>query len=197
MDIPRLKGVPYLDTSVAIYPEDLEAWQKQAGIQVGSGDIVFVRTGRWARRAAKGPWDASANSAGLHVSSVKWLKERDVAMVGSDAASDVDAVARAWRGAASASTLADRDGHSDFDNCDLEKLSEETNKRKRWDFLLTASPLAVTGGTGSPINRSLLFEGTLRCPWDLHFYRMLLTIVLSVATTFWSGSPTATCITRM
>jgi len=39
-----------------------------------------------------------------------------------------------------------------FDNCDLEKLGDEANKRKRWEFLLTASPLPVTGGTGSPIN---------------------------------------------
>ena len=41
---------------------------------------------------------------------------------------------------------------TNFVDCDLEKLSEETNKRKRWEFLLTASPLPVTGGTGSPIN---------------------------------------------
>ena len=71
MDIPRLKGVPYLETSVAVFPEDLEAWEKRAGIKIGGGDIVFIRTGRWARRAAKGPWDASHNSAGLHASSVK------------------------------------------------------------------------------------------------------------------------------
>src|SRR3954462_12732640 len=152
MDIPRLKGVPYLDTSVAIYPEDLEAWQKQAGIQVGSGDIVFIRTGRWARRAAKGPWDASANSAGLHVSSVKWLKERDVAMVGSDAASDVMPSRVPGVAQPVHQLLLIAMGTPIFDNCDLEKLSEEANRRKRWEFLLTASPLPVTGGTGSPIN---------------------------------------------
>jgi hypothetical protein len=39
-----------------------------------------------------------------------------------------------------------------FDNCDLEALSQATSKRKRWDFLLTASPLAVKNGTGSPLN---------------------------------------------
>ena len=33
MDIPRLKGVPYLEPPQAIYPEDLDAWAKKAGIK--------------------------------------------------------------------------------------------------------------------------------------------------------------------
>jgi hypothetical protein len=44
-DIPRLKGKPYLDLGEAIYPEDLEAWEKKAGVKVKSGDIVLIRTG--------------------------------------------------------------------------------------------------------------------------------------------------------
>ncbi len=46
MDIPRLKGVPYLEPGTPIYVEDLEALEEQAGIRVESGDIVFVRSGR-------------------------------------------------------------------------------------------------------------------------------------------------------
>jgi hypothetical protein len=57
MDIPRLKGVPYLEPGTPIYVEDLEAWEKQAGVTVGPGDAVFIRTGRWVRRAKLGPWD--------------------------------------------------------------------------------------------------------------------------------------------
>src|SRR6266849_4384762 len=48
MDIPRLKGVPYLEPGIAIYPEDLDAWEKKASVKVSSGDIVLIRTGRWA-----------------------------------------------------------------------------------------------------------------------------------------------------
>ena len=43
-------------------------------------------------------------------------------------------------------------GMNIFDNCDLEELSEAAQKYKRWEFLLTAAPLAVEGGTGSPLN---------------------------------------------
>ena len=39
-----------------------------------------------------------------------------------------------------------------FDNCDLEELGRTTAELKRWEFLLTASPIPVKGGTGSPLN---------------------------------------------
>ena len=39
-----------------------------------------------------------------------------------------------------------------LDVLDLEAVSEASNSRKRWEFLLTVSPLAVGGGTGSPLN---------------------------------------------
>jgi len=55
IDIPRLKGVPYLEPGTPIYVEDLEAWEKQAGVKVSAGDALFVRTGVWARRKSVGP----------------------------------------------------------------------------------------------------------------------------------------------
>src|SRR2546422_1206471 len=74
MDMPRLKGVPYLEPGTPIYVEDLEAWEKQAGIKVSSGDAVFIRTGRWERRAKLGPWNVGQQSAGLDASVLPWLK---------------------------------------------------------------------------------------------------------------------------
>ena len=92
LDFPRLKGLPYLEPQTPIYIEDIEAWERQAGVTVSPGDVIFVRTGRWARRAALGPWQISGNSAGLHASVLPWIKVRGVAFVGSDAATDVMAV---------------------------------------------------------------------------------------------------------
>ena len=74
MDLPRLFGVKYLKGSRAIYPEDLEAWEKKAELRVGSGDAVLIHTGRWVRRQAEGEWDIMKNSAGLHASCLPWLK---------------------------------------------------------------------------------------------------------------------------
>jgi hypothetical protein len=39
-----------------------------------------------------------------------------------------------------------------LDNCDLEAVGEAAAARRRWAFLLTVAPLAVEGGTGSPVN---------------------------------------------
>ncbi len=152
MDIPRLKGVPYLQPGTAIYPEDLDAWEKKAGFKVSAGDVVFIRTGRWKLRDEKGAWSPSEKAAGLFASCAKWLKERDVAMLGSDAASEVapsgvDGVPQPIH-----QLVLIAMGMPIFDNCDLEALGEEAAKQNRWEFLITAAPIPVVGGTGSPLN---------------------------------------------
>ncbi|HZS50238.1 MAG TPA: cyclase family protein [Bryobacterales bacterium] len=152
MDIPRLKGVEYLEPGTPIYPEDLDAWEKKARVRVGAGDVVFIRTGRWALRDAKGPWEISHKAAGLYASCARWLKSRDAAMVGSDAASDVlpSGVEGVTQPIHTLVLVAM--GMPIFDNCDLELISKEANRRQRWDFLITAAPLAVPGATGSALN---------------------------------------------
>jgi kynurenine formamidase len=128
-----------------------------AHIKVEKGDIIFVRTGRWALRAAKGPWRIIPQCAGMYASCARWLKQRDVAMVGSDAASDVkpsgfkDIVEPIHQ------LLLVAMGTPIFDNCDLETLSAACSQRKQWVFMLSAAPLAVPGGTGSPLNPIAIF----------------------------------------
>jgi kynurenine formamidase len=156
VDIPRLKNLPYLEPGVAIYPEDLEAWEKKTGVKIASGDVVLIRTGRWARRAAKGPWD-TARVAGLHVSCVPWLKHRDAAVLGSDACLDVlpSQVEGVIQPVHQLVLIAM--GTPIFDNFDLEALGDAAAKKNRWTFLISVAPLAVPGGTGSPVNPTALF----------------------------------------
>jgi kynurenine formamidase len=152
IDLPRLKNVPFLEPDQAIYPEDLEAWERKAGVKVSPGDVVFIRTGRWTRRIVRGPWDVSRQSAGLHASCAPWLKQRDIAMLGSDAGSDV--LPSGVEGVLMPihQLLLIAMGTPIFDNCDLEDAAELANRVRRWEFLLTAAPLPVPGGTGSPLN---------------------------------------------
>jgi kynurenine formamidase len=152
MDMPRHFSVRYLEAKRAIYPEDLEAWEKKAGVKVESGDAVLIRTGRWARRELDGPWDIMKGSAGLHASCLPWLKKRDVAVVGSDLALDVMPSGVEGFELPVHWVCVVAMGMPILDNCDLEKVSEEASARKRWVFLLTVAPLAVDGGTGSPVN---------------------------------------------
>ena len=151
MDIPRLKGVPYLEPETPIYVEDLEAWEARAGVRAGAGDAVFIRTGRWAAREVLGPFIIGriGTAAGLHASVIPWLRERDIALLGSDGALSV--APSDLPGAAHDFALVHLGIHL-FDNADLETLGEAAAGQGRWEFLLTAAPLAVWGGTGSPIN---------------------------------------------
>ena len=156
-DIPRLKGVPYLEPGTPIYMEDLEAWEAMAGVTVRPGDAIFIRTGRWARRADVGPWAVSGSSAGLHASTMPWVKARDVSFLGSDAAADVspsqvEGVALPVHVLTIVAMGVDL-----FDNQDLEALAETAAELNRWEFMLVASPLAVEGGTGSPLNALAIF----------------------------------------
>ena len=153
IDIPELRGVKYLDPGTPIYPEELDAWEKRTGLKVTAGDVVFIRTGRWARRDEVGAWDANEEGlAGLHASCAKWLKERDIAMLGSDAASDV--IPSGIEGVTHPVHLLTLHamGVHIFDNCDLEDLSKTAARLKRGEFLITAAPIRVKGGTGSPLN---------------------------------------------
>src|SRR5262249_21593532 len=63
IDIPRLKGVDFLEPGTAIYAEDVEAWEQKAGLRVADGDVLLLRTGRWARRARMGPWNVGQSAA--------------------------------------------------------------------------------------------------------------------------------------
>ena len=157
IDIARLKGVSYLEPGTPIYVEDLEAWEKRAKIKVGPGDILLVRTGRWARRTEKGAWATGLTSAGLHASVLPWLKARDVAILGSDSISDVlpSGVEGVTQPIHQVTLVAL--GMPLFDNMDFEAVAAEAAKRSRWEFLVTAGPLAVEHGTGSPLNPLAIF----------------------------------------
>jgi len=152
VDLPRMKNVPYLEPGTSVYASDLEAWEKFAGIKIGSGDAVFLRTGRWARRAEKGAWNVAANAAGYHASVMPWLKQRDVALLGNDGVNDVQpsGVEGSPRPIHQLAIVAL--GLPLVDVMDLEAVAETAARLRRWEFLLTAAAVPVLGGTGFPLN---------------------------------------------
>jgi kynurenine formamidase len=152
MDIPKLLEVRFLEGGQAIYPAHLEAWEQAAGVKVESGDVVLIRTGRWARSKIEGDEKLVKSFAGLHASCLPWLKARDVAVVGSDLALDVMPSGVEGVEFPVHVVVLVAMGTPILDNCDLEAVSEAAAARKRWTFLLTVGPLAVPGGTGSPVN---------------------------------------------
>ena len=158
IDIPRLRNLPYLENGTHVYREDIEAWEKQAGVKVAPGDALFLRTGRWAKRPQPG-------RGGYDASFLPFLKDRDVAIMGGDSAQDVGVIpgctnkgpvpTMCWN-AVHKFALVARGMHL-FDNLDLEAVAETAARLKRWEFLLMAAPIRVPGGTGSPINPVAVF----------------------------------------
>jgi len=152
IDIPWLRGLPYLPTDALITAHELDHWEEKTGVHIVSGDAVLVRTGRWALRDAKGPWDIAKASAGLAPSAMAWLHQRDAAFMVSDAAHDalpapvelVDFPIHILAIVAMGMPLADQ--------CNLEDLGREAQKLKRPTFLLTLAPERIKGGTGSLVN---------------------------------------------
>jgi len=152
VDMPLLKKVPYLEPGTAITQADLEAWEKFAGVKVESGDALFMRTGRWVRRAKLGPWNVAASAAGFDASVMPWLHKRDVALLGNDAVEDaqpsgVEGVGRPIHQLAIVAL-----GLPLIDVMDLEAVAAECERRHKWEFMVTVAPPPVLGGTGFPIN---------------------------------------------
>ena len=156
-DMPRLTGVPYLEPGTRIYVEDLEAWEKKAGVRVGSGDAMLLRWGRWTRRDKLGPWPINGAAVGLDNSVIPWLKKRDVAIIGWETPTYAplpegdlprDAVHNF------ALTIL---GVPLLDRADFDAVSRAAGERSRFEFMLVIAPLRIPNGTGSPVNPIAVF----------------------------------------
>ncbi|HEY7293202.1 MAG TPA: cyclase family protein [Vicinamibacterales bacterium] len=157
IDIPRLRAVEYLEPGTPIYAEDVEAWEKKAGVRVTSGDVLLLRTGRWARRAKLGPWNVAQSAAGFHASIAPWIKARGAALVGSDVGEDVTPSMVEGVTLPVHTLLITAMGINLLDNQDLEALGATAARLNRWDFMIAIAPVPVTGGTGFPLNAIATF----------------------------------------
>jgi kynurenine formamidase len=152
LDIPLLKGVEWLEPGTPILPSDLEAAEDAAGIKVGEGDVLLVRTGRHRRRQEHGPWDTSTGLAGLHFSCAPWLHERGVAVLGCDGISDVQPhQVTGVRLPIHTLTLTAM-GLQLLDNLNLDDVATACSELNRWEFMLAIAPLRLERGTASAVN---------------------------------------------
>lgn len=152
LDVPRARGVDFLEPGTPIGVDDLERAEADAGVQVEPGDVLFVRTGRWMCRDVRGPWDARNLLAGLDASCLPWLHRRGVAALGSDGVSDVlpSGVEGIWLPVHTVAIVAM--GLHLLDNLALDGLAAACAEESRWAFLLAIAPLVLQRGTASPVN---------------------------------------------
>jgi kynurenine formamidase len=157
VDIPRVRGVRWLEPGDHVTADDLIAAEALQDVRIQQGDLLFVRVGHRSRRTALGPWDSAHARAGLHPAALELLAERRIAVLGSDGNNDtapsavegVDFPVHVLAVNAMGVHLLD---WLRFD--DLVAVCEELN---RWSFLCVIAPLRLDAGTGSPVNPIAIF----------------------------------------
>ena len=157
LDVPRALGRDWLEPDHAIRIAELERAEALGGVRVESGDILLVRTGRQARRTARGAWDSRAALAGLHHEVAPWLHDREVALLGCDGVSDVRAHPFTVTSHPIHVLTLVAMGIQLLDNLHLEDLAAACAERNRWAFLLCVAPLKLQGGTASLVNPIAIF----------------------------------------
>jgi kynurenine formamidase len=152
LDVPRLRGVPWLEPGDHVTPDDIAAAERNQGVRIGQGDILLVRVGHRLRRRERGPWDAAATRAGLHPSVLPLLAERQIAVLGSD--SNNDTAPSVTEGVEfPVHVLAiNALGLMLLDYLEFDELVPWCEEAGRWSFLCVIAPLRLPTGTGSPIN---------------------------------------------
>ncbi len=155
LDIPRAKSRPWLEPGEAIHAEDLEACERAQGVTVGRGDIVLVRTGQVAQCRDAGSWGAYAGgpAPGLALDAAPWIFDRELAAVATDTwgmevlPNQTEDVFQPLH-----IILIVHTGLLVGEIFDLEALAEDCAADGRYEFLISAAPLPITGGVGSPVN---------------------------------------------
>ena len=136
---------------------DLDACIQAQGpsATVGRGDIVLVRTGQYARARREGWGDYAGGPApGLSITTAGWLSRTEIAAIATDTWGfevrpnefDVPAFQPLHQ------IVIPNLGLTIGEMWNLDELAEACAEQGRWDFLLSAPPLPITGAVGSPIN---------------------------------------------
>ncbi|MFG2872585.1 cyclase family protein [Streptomyces sp. NPDC048338] len=152
LDVPRLRGVPWLEPGDHVTSEDLAAAETAQGVRVGPGDLLFVRTGHRLRRAELGPWNSAGARVGLHPTAMAFLAEREVTVLGGDGNNDTAPSAVADIAFPVHVLAVQAMGIHLMDYLRFEDLVPVCAQAGRWSFLCVVAPLRLTGGTGSPVN---------------------------------------------
>lgn len=146
-----------LSDGYAITTADLEGCIAAQGpsAQVGRGDIVLIRTGQYARTRRDGWGDYAGGSApGLSLTTAGWLHRTEIAAIATDTWGfevrpnefDVAAFQPLHQ------VVIPNIGLTIGEMWNLDELADICADARRWEFMLSAPPLPITGAVGSPIN---------------------------------------------
>jgi kynurenine formamidase len=155
LDVPRHLGLDSCAPGQTIGAALLDAVAVAEGVEIGTGDIVLLRTGQIAACRAAGAWGnyAGGEAPGLDFDSLGWIHEREIAAVATDTwgaevrPSEVTYVNQPWHRVAIPQI-----GLCVGEIFDLEALAADCAADGVYEMFFSASPLPVIGSVGGPIN---------------------------------------------
>ncbi len=149
-DLAGHQGVECLEPGYKISGNEIEDCLKAQGVSVEAGDALLVRTGwldLFGRLAAEGT-PAPFAQPGLSLSCVDFIRDNDLAAVGSDNAAIECIPFDDDRFLAVHIELLVKLGISLIEHLVLSPMAAD----KCYSSLLVVAPMLVTGGSGSPVN---------------------------------------------
>lgn len=154
LDVGRVVGGGELPDGFAISAAHLDQTALAHGVEIRRGDIVLVRTGQLARTKRDG-WGeyAGGPAPGLSFTTAEWLHGHEIAAIATDT--------WGFEVRPNEFTPAFQPLHQVAiphiglfigEMWDLDALAEDCTADGRYEFLLVAAPLRVTGAVGAPLN---------------------------------------------
>jgi len=155
LDVAKANGVDFLEPGHVIGPDDLDRAATTAGVEVGPGDHVFVRTGAMTQCRQRGDWGdyAGGDAAGLGLASVDWIAERQIVAMATDTwgfevrPNETLDVAQPLH-----IILIVHMGLWLGEIFDLDPLAEDCAGDGIYEFLFCGPPLPFSRAVGSPLN---------------------------------------------
>ena len=153
LDVAAGRPEGYVTTGPPVTPLDLDAAAARAGLTVEPGDAVVIRSGRALYEATQ-PY-SSGPRPGLHIACITWLRQHDVAAIAWDMHDERPTGYAGFQfGVHLAIPLL---GLCLIDNTYPERLVTACAEAGRCEFLFTATPLRLVGGTGCPVHPLAIF----------------------------------------
>jgi kynurenine formamidase len=164
LDVARFHATDVLAPGHAITGDELSATAEAQGVEMRSGDIVLVRTGKMALARAGDiagylgevqPETQLPRVPGIGLSCAPWFHRHEIAAVATDT---ITFEVLPWDPAIPGAILPMHCLHlvemglTQGQNFDLEDLAADCARDGQWDFFLEASPQPFVGGLGSPVN---------------------------------------------
>ena len=152
LDVARHRGAEIADPATPITPAELETIASKQDVELGTGDILVVRTG-WYGAFHQRPRNRSVRTAGLSWTCAEWMHGLGIAAVAADNVAVEHGAPEVEGAFLPLHMLCLRDmGMMLGEIWDLDALAADCADDGVYEFLLTAPPLRVTGAVGSPLN---------------------------------------------